>query len=145
MEEGIEVKRGPLQRNLTKIGLVYHFCNKAIKQKPKSIIYMNVNFANFFGSVRSSGCHFVRPSVCLSVQHNTHSTLEHSIFLFVAYIIKQTSWWLQDNFRITSGWLPYDFLMTSWWLQEDYRDSEDSESIQRAFREHSESTQRSLK
>ena len=98
MEEGIEVKRGPLQRNLTKIGLVYHFCNKAIKQKPKSIIYMNVNFANFFGSVRSSGCQSVCLSVCpsgtsLSNALNLHLSLivlsQVSLRSLSAYFVRQ--------------------------------------------------------
>ena len=31
-----------------------------------------------------------------------------------------TSWWLQDDFRMSSGWLQDDFRKTSWWLQDDF-------------------------
>ena len=34
---------------------------------------------------------------------------------------RMTSGWLHDSFRMTSGWLQDDFRMTSGWLQDDFR------------------------
>ena len=40
---------------------------------------------------------------------------------YIQDVIRKISGWLQDNFRITSGWIQDNLRMTSGWLQDNFR------------------------
>ena len=91
---------------------------------------------SFFGSVRSSGCQSVRPSVCLSGTKCSRALNIHLIFNLTSCWhhedIMMTSWCLQDVFRTSSGCLQDVFRTTSGCLQDNFRTT--SGRLQEDFR-----------
>ncbi len=107
--------------------LVSALSNSSMMNFLKIECIKNIKTCNsiLFGSDRSSRNANLRLSVCLFVSnlsrtHNLHHFGSDSSW-WLQDVFRMSSGCLQDVFRMTSGWLQDDFRTTSGWLQEDYR------------------------